>query len=48
MAKGEEFVPLKIWLNYKVEEFNVMHNEPKLAKKEALMCDIDWFGPSHY
>jgi hypothetical protein len=25
-----------------------MHNEPKLAKKEALMRNIDWSSPFHY
>ncbi|KAH8971002.1 hypothetical protein BDL97_02G119900 [Sphagnum fallax] len=39
MAKGEEFVPPKNRLDCRVEELNVMHNERKLAEKEALMHD---------
>ncbi|CAM6007969.1 unnamed protein product [Sphagnum balticum] len=39
MAKGEEFVPPKNRLDCRVEELNVMHNERKLAEKEALMRD---------
>jgi hypothetical protein len=49
MAKGQEFVPPKNWLDCRVEELNVMHNEPKLAaEKEALLCDTAWSSPSHY
>ncbi|KAH8970995.1 hypothetical protein BDL97_02G119400 [Sphagnum fallax] len=39
MAKGEQFVPPKNRLDCRVEELNVMHNERKLAEKEALMRD---------
>ncbi len=48
MAKGEQFVRPKNRLDCRVEELNVMHNERKLAEKEALMCDTAWSGPSHY